>query len=261
MKKTIVQAGAEAFRGKRVLVRVDFNVPQNDDRSVADDARIRAALPTINFLREAGAKVVLISHLGRPKGGADEKYSLKPVAKRLEELLKDKNVHVSFASDCVGKSAEDAVNALKAGEICLLENLRFHPEEEKNEPGFAKQLASLGDVYVDDAFGTAHRAHASTEGVTHHLRPALAGMLMDSEIRHLSQTLDNPTRPFATIIGGAKVSTKIGVLENLLQRVDVLVIGGAMAFSFLKARGLNVGKSLCEDDKLDYCRKLENDAK
>ena len=256
MKKNIVQVGPETLRGKRVLVRVDFNVPQNEDRSVADDSRIKAALPTINYLHDAGAKIILVSHLGRPKG-KDEKYSLKPVAARLETLLSsERTVRVVFADDCIGAAAIRAVESLNEGDVCLLENVRFYPEEEKNDPEFAKQLALLADMYVNDAFGTAHRAHASTEGVSHLLKPALAGLLMEREIRHLSQALDNPTRPFATIIGGAKVSSKIGVLENLLGRVDVMIIGGAMAFSFLKARGLNVGTSLVEDDRLDYCRKL-----
>ncbi|HEY9774123.1 MAG TPA: phosphoglycerate kinase [Planktothrix sp.] len=261
MKKTIQQAGSQSLRDKRVLVRVDFNVPQNEDRSVADDSRIRAALPTIIYLHDAGAKVILVSHLGRPKG-KDEKYSLQPIAKRLENLLLEKKIiKVHFAPDCVGEVAQKAVEALKPGEVLLLENVRFYPEEEKNDPEFAKKLAALADVYVNDAFGAAHRAHASTEGVTKHVRPALAGMLMEKEIRHLSQALDDPTRPFATIIGGAKVSSKIGVLENLLHRVDVMIIGGAMAFSFLKARGLNVGKSLVEDDRLEYCRKLDKEAR
>jgi phosphoglycerate kinase len=175
-------------------------------------------------------------------------------------LLAERKSRVLFATDCIGEAAENAVNALADGDVLLLENVRFYEDEEKNDPEFAKKLAALGEVYVNDAFGTAHRAHASTEGVAHHLRPALAGMLMDREISHLGQALDNPARPFATIIGGAKVSSKMGVLQNLLSKVDVLVIGGAMAFSFLKARGLNVGKSLVEDDKLDYCRKLESDA-
>ncbi len=260
MKKTIAQTGAAFFKGKKVLVRVDFNVPQHEDGSVADDARIKAALKTINFLTDSGARVILVSHLGRPKGRT-EKYTLAPVAERLSQLLAGKGTHVEFASDCIGEPAAVAVDALAPGQVCLLENLRFHPEEEKNDQEFARQLASLADVYVDDAFGTAHRAHASTEGVTRFLRPAFAGFLIDREVRMLSQALDHPERPFATIIGGAKVSSKIGVLENLLSRVDVLVIGGAMAFSFLKARGLNVGKSLVEDDRLDYCRKLESAAK
>jgi len=257
MKKTIVQAGAHAFQNKRVLVRVDFNVPQNKDGTISDDTRIKAALPTIEWLRGSGAKVVLMSHLGRPKDGPSEKLSLKPVADRLSQLLSGKEkCTVAFAADCVGEQAEKVVQSLKPGDVCLLENLRFHKEEEKNDKEFARQLGSLGDIYVDDAFGTSHRAHASTEGVTHFVRPALAGFLMEKEITMLSQTLDNPARPFATIIGGAKVSSKIGVLENLLTRVDVMVVGGAMAFSFLKAQGKQVGKSLVEDDKLDYCREL-----
>jgi phosphoglycerate kinase len=260
MKKTIVQAGAKFFEGKKVLVRVDFNVPQHADGSVADDARIKAALETIDFLVAAKAKVILVSHLGRPKG-ATPKYSLKPVADKLSELLKSSGTVVHFADDCIGPEAEKAVSALKPGEVCLLENVRFHPEEEKNDDAFAKQLASLADVYVNDAFGTAHRAHASTEGVTKYLSPSLAGFLIDRESQMLGQCLNSPVRPFATIIGGAKVSSKIGVLENLLSRVDVMVIGGAMAFSFLKARGIAVGKSLVEDDRLEYCTKLENAAK
>jgi phosphoglycerate kinase len=257
MKKTIAQAGPSTFDGKRVLVRVDFNVPLNEDGTVGDDSRIKAAIPTIDFLRKANAKVVLMSHLGRPKGPS-EKLSLKPIAEKLGELLSTK---VAFAKDCVGPEAEKVVNNLKNGEVCLLENLRFHAEEEKNDKEFAKQLGALGDVYVNDAFGTAHRAHASTEGVAHIVRPALAGFLMEKEIQHLSQALDNPIRPFATIIGGAKVSSKIGVLENLLGRVDVLVIGGAMAFTFLQAQGKQVGKSLVEADKVDYCRELLEKAK
>ncbi|HEY9755458.1 MAG TPA: phosphoglycerate kinase [Oculatellaceae cyanobacterium] len=259
MKKTIVQAGADAFKNKKVLVRVDFNVPQHADGTVSDDSRIRAALETINFLAKAQAKVILVSHLGRPKG-VTPKYTLKPVADKLQELLKPQGTKVHFADDCVGPVAEKAVATLQPGEICLLENVRFHPEEEKNDEAFAKQLASLADIYVNDAFGTAHRAHASTAGVTKFLRPAFAGFLIDREAQMLGQCLNSPVRPFATIIGGAKVSSKIGVLENLLGRVDVMVIGGAMAFSFLKARGVEVGKSLVEDDRLDYCRKLEAEA-
>lgn len=261
MKKTIVQAGKDFFPGKRVLVRVDFNVPQNKDGTISDDTRIKAALPTIDFLRNAQAKVVLMSHLGRPKGKT-EKLTLSPVWKRLAELLvKTGSGKVIFAVDCIGDQAKIAVNQLNAGDVCLLENLRFYPEEEKNDPQFAKKLAELADVYVDDAFGTSHRAHASTEGVTHFLRPALAGLLLEREVKMLSETLNNPARPFATIIGGAKVSSKIGVLEHLLTRADVIIIGGAMVFSFLKARGLEVGKSLVEDDQLDYCRKIEAKAK
>jgi phosphoglycerate kinase len=262
MKKTIGQAGKDTFKGKRVLVRVDFNVPQHEDGTVSDDSRITAALPTINHLTEAGAKVILVSHLGRPKG-VTPKYTLKPVADHLQNVLKQtgRQTKVTFVESSVGKPAEDAIAAMKEGEICVLENVRFHPEEEKNDPEFAKQLAKNADVYVNDAFGTAHRAHASTQGISQHLRPALSGMLIDKELRMLNMALENPKRPFATIIGGSKVSSKIGVLENLLKRVDVMVIGGAMAFSFLKARGLNVGKSLVEDDKLEYCRQLEEKAK
>jgi phosphoglycerate kinase len=262
MKKTIQDHGAQQFKGKKVLVRVDFNVPQNEDGTVADDSRIKAALPTISWLAKAGAKVVLLSHLGRPKGKVAEKYSLKPVAEHLKKLLADlghKSVH--FVEECVGPKAEKAVSELKEGDVALMENVRFHEAEEKNDETFSKDLAKLGDLYVNDAFGTAHRAHASTEGVTKFLKPALAGMLVSKEIEMLSSALDNPTRPFATIIGGAKVSSKIGVLENLLSNVDVLIIGGAMAFSFLKAQGLNVGKSLVEEDRLDYCRELIAKAK
>jgi phosphoglycerate kinase len=255
-KRTIADCDAATFSGKRVLVRVDFNVPQSEDLTVADDSRIRAALPTIEHLRRSGARLVLVSHLGRPKG-ASEKLSLKPVAQRLSELI---GLPVKFAGDCVGPEAEKAVSSLGDGDVCLLENVRFHPEEEKNEPGFARQLASLCDVYVNDAFGTAHRAHASTKGVADFVRPALAGLLMDKEVQALSETLKNPGRPFATVIGGAKVSSKIGVLENLISRVDVLVIGGAMAFSFLKALGKQVGKSLVEDDRLEFCQDLQRRA-
>lgn len=262
MKKTIQDQGANHFQGKKVLVRVDFNVPQNEDGTVADDSRIKAALPTISWLAKAGAKVVLLSHLGRPKGKVAAKYSLKPVAEHLQKLLAEmghKTVH--FVDECIGVKAEKAVNEMHDGDVALMENVRFHEEEEKNEEGFAKKLSQLGEIYVNDAFGTAHRAHASTEGVTKFLKPALAGMLVAKEIEMLSSALDNPARPFATIIGGAKVSSKIGVLENLLSRVDVLVIGGAMAFSFLKAQGLNVGKSLVEEDRLAYCKELEEKAK
>lgn len=260
MKKTIGEAGQECFKGKRVLVRVDFNVPQNEDGTITDDTRIKASLPTIEYLSKSQAKVILMSHLGRPKGKT-EKLSLKPVATRLAELLSKGTSKVSFANDCIGETAKQAVDSLKEGDICLLENLRFYSQEEKNDPDFSKQLAALGDVYVDDAFGTSHRAHASTEGVSHFLSPALAGFLLAREIKMLGETLNNPIRPFATVIGGAKVSSKIGVLDHLLNKVDVLVIGGAMTFTFLKCRGLEVGKSLVEDDQLEYCRKLEAKAK
>ncbi len=260
MKRTIAQAGPETFKGKRVLVRVDFNVPQHEDGTVADDSRIRAALPTIKFLKEAGAKVILCSHLGRPKGKKDEKYSLRPVCKRLSQLMSDKGLGVAqFVPDCIGPEAERSVGAMQPGDVLLLENVRFYPEEEKNDPEFSHKLALLAELYVSDAFGAVHRAHSSTEGVSHYLKPALAGFLLDREIQMLSQALD-PQRPVAFIIGGAKVSSKIDLLQNLLTRVDVLIIGGAMAFTFLKARGLEVGKSLVEDDKVEYCRQLEKAA-
>lgn len=257
-RKTIAQVEPQTFRGKRVFVRVDFNVPQNEDLSISDDSRIKAALPTIKLLHDAGAKVILASHLGRPKGGRNDKYSLKPAAERLQQLL---GSPVQFVDDCIGDVVTSAVSKMKDGDVCLLQNVRFYAEEEKNDPEFAKKLAANADVYVNDAFGSAHRAHASTEGVAKFLKPALAGLLMDKELKALSGVLDNPVRPFATIIGGAKVSSKIGVLDNLVGKVDVLVIGGAMAFSFLKAQGKQVGKSLVEDDKLDFCRKLLEDAK
>jgi phosphoglycerate kinase len=257
-KKTITQVSPETFKGKRVLVRVDFNVPQDENGNITDDSRIRAALPTIKYLREAGARVVLVSHLGRPKKGPDPKFSLRNITTRLVELLKDR---VIYCSDCVGPHVEKQVNALSDGQVCLLENVRFHAEEEKNDPEFAKQLAALADVYVNDAFGTAHRAHASTEGVSHYVRPALAGLLMDKEVRALGDALNNPARPFATVIGGAKVSSKIGVLENLIDKANIIVIGGAMAFTFLRAQGYETGKSLVEEDRIDFCRELLEKAK
>ncbi len=252
-KKTIAQVAPATFKGKRTLVRVDFNVLQHEDLSIADDSRIRAALPTIELLRGAGARVILVSHLGRPKGGPSDKLSLRPVSTRLSQLLA---TEVTQLGDCVGNAVGSFVSEMKDGEVCLLENVRFHAEEEKNDPEFARQLAANADIYVNDAFGTAHRAHASTAGVTKYLQPALAGLLMDKELKALSGVLDNPARPFATVIGGAKVSTKIGVLENLICLADVLVIGGAMAFSFLKAQGKQTGKSLVEDDRLDLCKGL-----
>lgn len=262
MKKTIAQCDKQFFANKRVLMRVDFNVPQDETGAITDDTRIQASLASIKYLQDAGSKIILMSHLGRPKGKT-EKYTLKPVADRLRQLLtsdKTKN-KVLFAEDCIGEVASNKVAELAPGDICVLENVRFYPEEEKNNPDFAKQLASLGDIYVNDAFGTAHRAHASTEGVTHYLRPALAGFLLEKEIKMLSETLENPDRPFATIIGGAKVSSKISVLERLLIKANTIIIGGAMAFTFLKARGLNVGKSLVEDDQLQYCLEMEIKAK
>jgi phosphoglycerate kinase len=239
------------WSGKTALVRVDFNVPMQDGR-VADDTRIRAALPTIQYLREHGARVVLLSHLGRPDGKPAAAYSLKPVAARTSELL---GAEVRFAVDCVGTPAEDAVSALGPGEVVLLENVRFHAEEETNDSGFAGQLAGLGDVFVNDAFGTAHRAHASTEGLANFL-PAVAGLLMAKEIVALGSALENPRHPFVGVVGGAKVSSKLAVLENLIDRVDRLLIGGGMANTFLKAQGIEVGKSLLEADLVDTAAEL-----
>jgi phosphoglycerate kinase len=243
--------------GKKVLVRVDFNVPQDKKTSeITDDTRIRAALPTIKYLLDHKAKVILCSHLGRPKGVTPE-LTLKPVAQRLGKLL---GQPVQIAGDCVGPRAEGATLALKDGEVLLLENLRFHDEEEKNDPAFAKSLASLGEVYVNDAFGTAHRAHASTAGVTKYL-PAVAGFLMEKELEYLGKALAEPKRPFAMIVGGAKVSDKITMLENILPKVDALVIGGGMANTFLKAQGYDVGKSKVENEQLDFARGLVARAK
>ncbi|MBE7031121.1 MAG: phosphoglycerate kinase [Ruminococcaceae bacterium] len=238
--------------GKKVLVRCDFNVPLDENKNITDENRLVGALPTIKYLAENGAKVILCSHLGRPKGEFNEKYSLKPVATRLSELL---GKHVAMAEDVIGESAKKTVAALGDGDICLLENVRFHKEEEKNDPEFAKELASLAELFVNDAFGTAHRAHASTEGVTHYI-PAVCGYLIQKEIEIMGKALSNPERPFVAILGGAKVSDKIGVIENLLDKVDYLIIGGGMAYTFLKAKGYGIGTSICEDEKLDLARSL-----
>ncbi|WP_322480449.1 phosphoglycerate kinase [Thermogemmatispora sp.] len=248
-KKTVRDIEVE---GKRVLVRVDFNVPLNEEGHIMDDTRIRASLPTIQYLLDHGAAVILMSHLGRPKGKVVEKLRLAPVAVRLSELLQRP---VQLAPDCVGPQVEALAHGLKPGQVLLLENLRFHAEEEQNDAGFAGRLAALGDLYVNDAFGTAHRAHASTEGVAHYL-PAVAGFLMEKELNFLGAALENPRRPFVAVIGGAKVSDKIAVLERLLTLADALLIGGGMANTFLKAEGYEVGASLVEDGKLDVARSL-----
>jgi phosphoglycerate kinase len=243
--------------GKRVLVRCDFNVPQDADMNITDDKRIRESLPTIRHLVENNARVILCSHLGRPKGQFNDKYSLKPVAKRLSELL---NMPVAMASDVIGEDAVAKADALKEGEVLLLENVRFHAEEEKNDAEFAKKLASLAELYVNDAFGTAHRAHASTAGVADYL-PAVCGFLIKKEIDIMGRALSDPKRPFVAILGGSKVSDKIGVINNLLEKVDALMIGGGMAYTFVKAMGGSIGKSLCEDDKLEYAKEMIEKAK
>ncbi len=262
-KKTVANLSSSDLSGKRVLVRVDFNVPLDDQGNITDDTRIRAALPTIQDLISKGAKVILTSHFGRPKGDdfasrAVDKFRLTPVAKRLSELL---GKPVAKPSDCIGAEVTSAVATMQNGDVILLENVRFHPGEEKNNPEFAKELASVADLYVNDAFGTAHRAHASTEGVTKYLSPCVGGFLMEKELKYLQSAIENPQRPLAAIIGGSKVSSKITVIESLLEKVDKLLIGGGMIFTFYRARGLSVGKSLVEDEYVELAKTLEAKAK
>ena len=257
-KRSLSTLSKNELSGKRVLVRVDFNVPLNDEGVITDDTRIRAALPTINDLISKGSKVILSAHFGRPKGQINEKMRLTPVAKRLSELL---GQQVAKSDSCIGPDAEAKANQLQNGQVILLENVRFFAEEEKNNPDFAEKLASLADLYVNDAFGAAHRAHASTEGVTKFLSPNVAGHLMEKELQYLQGAIDKPNRPLAAIVGGSKVSSKIGVLEALLDKCDKVLIGGGMIFTFYKARGLNVGKSLVEEDKLSLAKELEAKAK
>lgn len=253
-KKTIEDVNVQ---GKRVLVRVDYNVPLTPEGTVADDKRIVAALPTVKYLLEHGARVILCSHLGRPKGTVKPEFSLKPVAARLSELLP--GVKIDFASDCIGEEAKEKAMALQDGQILLLENLRFHKEEEKNDPEFAKELASLAEIYVSDAFGTVHRAHASTAGVAAYL-PAVAGFLIGKELSIMGQALENPQRPFVAILGGAKVADKIGVIKNLLQKCDSLIIGGGMAYTFFAAQGYGIGDSLLDKDSIGLAKDLMAEA-
>ena len=246
------------LEGKKVLVRVDFNVPLNESGQITDDTRIRAAIPTIKYLINNSAKVILAAHFGRPKGKVNEKMRLTPVAARLSDILEKK---VNLTESCIGEEALDKSNSLNNGDVLLLENVRFYEEEEKNDLDFAKNLASHADMYVNDAFGAAHRAHASTQGVTKFLEPSVAGFLLEKELKYLQGAIDAPKRPLAAIVGGSKVSSKIGVLDSLLDKCDKIIIGGGMIFTFYKARGLDVGKSLVEEDKLELARNLEAKAK
>lgn len=253
-KKTIKDV---PIKGKRVLMRVDFNVPLNKGLKIEDDTRITAALPTIKYAVDNGARLILMSHLGRPKG-ADDSLRMDPVAKRLSELLGKK---VTKLNDCIGDEVQKAVSGMKDGDVVLLENLRFHVEEEKNDTNFAKELASLGEIYVNDAFGTAHRAHASTEGVTKYIKICVAGFLLAKEIEYFDKALSNPPKPFVAILGGAKISDKIMVIENLMKKVDAILIGGGMAYTFLKAHGMEIGSSKLEADKIDVAKSIMRKAK
>ncbi len=240
------------LKGKKVLVRVDFNVPL-DGKIITDDTRITATVPTIKYIIERGGKVILMSHLGRPEGKVNPKYSLEPVAKKLGEIL---GKEVALAPDCVGDEVKAIVNKMREGDVILLENLRFHAEEEKNDAEFSKKLAELGDLYVNDAFGAAHRAHASTAGITKYISKSAAGLLMQKEIKYINDAIENPERPFIAILGGAKVSDKIGVIENLMKKADAIIIGGAMTYTFMKATGRKIGNSLVENDKMDVAKDL-----
>ena len=257
-KRSLSSLGAEDLCGKRVLVRVDFNVPLGDEGQITDDTRIRAALPTINDLLEKSARVILSAHFGRPKGEVNETMRLTSVAQRLSELL---GKTVLKTESCIGAEAKAKVQSMSNGDVVLLENVRFIAGEEKNDPEFAKELASLAEVYVNDAFGAAHRAHASTEGVTKFLSPCVAGYLMEKELKYLQGAIDQPKKPLAAIVGGSKVSSKIGVLESLIDKCDKIIVGGGMIFTFYKARGLSVGNSLVEEDKLELASSLEKKAK
>jgi phosphoglycerate kinase len=256
MKKLTIDdlAASDGLRSKKVLVRVDFNVPMSKEEGrITDDKRIVESLPTIKKIISSGGRCILMSHLGRPKGEVNMKYSLRPVAQHLAALL---NIPVYFSDDCIGKETENMVNSLKDGEVLLLENLRFHKEEEKNDEAFSKQLASYGDIYINDAFGSAHRAHASTEGVTKFIEKCAAGYLMQKELEYLSKAITNPEHPFIAILGGSKISGKIDVINNLLGKADKVLIGGGMIFTFYKAKGYNIGKSLLEEDKIDLAAEL-----
>ncbi len=249
------------LKGKKVVMRVDFNVPL-DGSTITDDNRIIQALPSIEHIIQQEATLILLSHLGRPKGAPDPKYSLKPVADHLEKVLKDKLVtKVHFAEDCIGEKAKAAVNQAGPGEIVLMENVRFHPGETKNDPEFSKQLAELGEVYVNDAFGSSHRAHSSVAGITEYMDQSAAGFLLEKEIDYLENSVNNPKRPFVAVLGGAKVSDKIGVIENLINKVDTIIIGGGMTYTFYKALGLSIGKSLLEEDKVGLAKELMEKAK
>ena len=256
-KLSLSSLNKSVLEGKKVLVRVDFNVPLDDNGVITDDTRIRAAIPTIKYLVDNSAKVILAAHFGRPKGQVNEKMRLTPVAERLSSIISKK---VVLSNSCIGDDALSLSNKLENGDIMLLENVRFYPEEEKNDSNFAKELASIADMYVNDAFGAAHRAHASTEGVTKFLTPSVAGFLLEKELKYLQGAIDNPIRPLAAIVGGSKVSSKIGVLDSLLDKCDKIIIGGGMIFTFYKARGLDVGNSLVEEDKLELAKNLEEKA-